>query len=426
MGFMTLKPGTPKKATFGQKLAGGVERGLETGQRLMQEYQQAESYKKLGIPEGTPPELAKAYVADMLKGQQKDKLSPLQQSQKDLADERLKALQQQQGLFQGLYQGQDQGNASQDQMEGDESVSMPQQGGFDISKTPDNKLRQVAAFKGQPGEAGTIGNMAQAELDKREKTEKEKLKKFESERSFHTGYSKDAVKRADLLRESLPKKEMALNLARNAVETGDVSFFSPDKLADVTGVDLFRTAKGAQLITAGKENLLSNMSRVSARAQNIWFEQRLNSMFPKIGQDQEANLTTQEMLEAEEAMDKAYLDEFDRLQVEDDKNYGYERKDIEKRARQAIKPLENHIMQRASYRMKEIEENEKGLTSLKTDVGKNVVKGTPLTLAMARLYVDKYGKENALKVAEKNGYYIPTPDEFSSYQKVPQEFREEF
>ena len=62
---------------------------------------------------------------------------------------------------------------------------------------------------------------------------------------------------------------------------------------------------------------------------------------------------------------------------------------------------------------------------MKKQVGKNVSKGTPLTLAMAKLYVEKFGKEDALKVAEKNGYRIPTMEEFSSYEKVPQEFRED-
>lgn len=250
-----------------------------------------------------------------------------------------------------------------------------------------------------------------------------KSKKANEERAYHTGFSKEQEQKANELREALPKKEFALDFARNAIETGDVSFFSPDKLADITGIDLFRTAKGAQLVTAGKENLLSNMSRASAKAQNLWFEQRLNSMFPKIGQDREANLTVQEMLEGELAMDKAYLDQFDKLADQDQKTYGFVKKDIAKRARDSVKPIEKEILKRTTYRMKELEEGEKGLQTVKKEVGKNVVKGTPLTLSMAKLYKDKFG-ESALKVAEKNGYYIPTLEEFKIFQQTPQEFRE--
>ena len=103
----------------------------------------------------------------------------------------------------------------------------------------------------------------------------------------------------------------------------------------------------------------------------------------------------------------------------------YERKDIDKRVHSGIQPLQKHIAQRTSFRLRELEEQEKGLSAMKKDIGKNVVKGTPLTMAMAKLYANKFGKE-ALKVAEKNGYYIPTPDEFMSYQKRPEEFREGF
>lgn len=243
------------------------------------------------------------------------------------------------------------------------------------------------------------------------------------ERDYHTSFSREAEQEAEKIRTSLGPKSNALDLGRNAIESGDLSFFSPDKLADATGIDLFRTAKGSQLITAGKENLLSNMSRASARAQNLWFEQRLNSMFPKIGQSQEANLSVVEMLDGEVALENAYLNEFDRLVQEDKKNYGFTRKDIAKRARDNIKHVQKEIFNRTVYRLKELEEQEAGLKALKNKVGKNVTKGTPLTLAMAKQYVDKFG-DNALDVAKKNGYTIPTKEEFAAYQKSPREYRE--
>lgn len=208
-----------------------------------------------------------------------------------------------------------------------------------------------------------------------------------------------------------------MDLARNAVETGNLGFFSLDNLANRTGLDVFRTAKGSQLITAGKENLLNNMGRVSARAQNIWFEQRLDSMFPQIGQSREANLTILEMLEGEEALDKAYVNEFDRQAENDEQKFGYVKKDIERRVRSELQPLEKRLFDRTSYRLKDIEEREKGLTNLKKEVGKKVPKGTPLTLTMAKLYKDKFGND-ALSAAKKNGYTIPTIEEFQFYQKV--------
>lgn len=302
-------------------------------------------------------------------------------------------------------------------MSQDSSMEMPDQqmGQPDQKKSLSQRLNpdQIAAVSLLNPQLGKV-------LQDQVKAEQ---KQFEGERSYNSEYTKKAHEKADQLRESIPRKEMALNFARNAVETGDLSFFSPDKIADITGLDIFRTAKGAQLATASKENLLSNMGRVSARAQNIWFEQRLNSMFPKIGQSKEANLTVQEMLEGEVAMDNAYLQEYDRLVEEDTKKYGFEKKDVEKRARDAVKPIEKEILARTGYRMKEIEEQEKGLSSLKKEVGKNVSPGTPLTLAMAKLYKEKFG-DDALAIAKKNGYKIPSLEEFQTYRSSPQQSRE--
>lgn len=279
------------------------------------------------------------------------------------------------------------------------------------------------SLMGDPQSARLLQHAKDVSLREARENKKFERDEFREERKYHTDFSKEAEKEIETMRSSIPRKENALNQARNSVETGDVSFFSPDKLADSTGIDLFRTSKGAQLVTAGKENLLSNMSRVSARGQNVWFEQRLNSMFAKIGQSREANLTVQEMLEGETALDKAYLNEFDRLSEEDMKNFGFVKKDIGKRARNNTKSIDKHIMDRTSYRMKEVEEQERGLSTLKREVGKNVIKGTPLTLAMAKLYAEKFG-DNALAVAKKNGYTIPTIEDFQTYQQRPQEFRE--
>ena len=165
------------------------------------------------------------------------------------------------------------------------------------------------------------------------------------------------------------------------------------------------------------------MSRTSARAQNLWFEQRLNSMFPKIGQSEEANLTVQEMIEGEVALDKLYTEKYDQLAPEDDQKYGFVKKDIDKRVHDEIKQGEKEIFNRTAYRLRELEEREKGLEFLKGKVGKNAIKGTPLTIAMAKLYKDKFG-ENALAVAKKNGYYIPSLEEFKRFRERPQEFRE--
>lgn len=259
------------------------------------------------------------------------------------------------------------------------------------------------------------------------KEEKER-KVYEKDREYHTKLLTKTREKVDGLRESLPKKKTALSLARSAVESKQIGAFSKDRLANVIGGpigDALRTGKGAQLITAAKENLLSNMSRVSARGQNMWFEQRLNSMFAQIGQKEEANLTVQEMLEGEVALDDAYLKKFDELWDEDVQKYGYAREDLQRRVYKAIEPIEKEIMGRTSYRLKQIEEQEKGISSMRKEVGKAVEKGTPLTLKMAQLYIEKFKDPNvALQAAQKNGYTIPTAEQTQKYMLRQNEFME--
>lgn len=352
-------------------------------------------------------EFKRAEAIERLKGQQK-------QEQFNQKMQMLKSM--------GFDIGGDEGDlVSEDKMS--MTQEKPSFGDKISSKSPKSSKQIMGLSLVDPN----LGRIAQAErtdiLKEQRHQEDVKRKEFESNRAYHTSFSKDAEKHVEGLRNSLPKIDMALHFARDALESDEVGYFSPNKLADATGVDLFRTAKGAQLVTAGKENLLSNMSKVSARAQNVWFEQRLNSMFPKIGQSKEANLTVQEMLEGEAELDRAYMEEFDRLTAQDEEKYGYVKKDISKRASDFVKPLEKEILKKTTYRMKEIEEQEKGLKQLKSQVGKNVPKGTPFTLAMAKLYKDKYG-DKARVVAEKNGYYIPSIEEFKIFQQSARELRE--
>lgn len=415
-----------RKPTIGQRLSQGIGRGLEMGSQLMQQRQaqeqQAQASKQLSDLVGFdvshfPPEMQQSILVETLKGSKP--LTPLQESQKALADERLRALQGQQEFFKKIS-----GKTEVPSENIQDFIPQKHPQDFLTSISEDN-LRQLSSFAGQPGEQGIIGNFAKSELDRREKQEAFKRKEFGEERAYHTQFSKTAEEEAESIRSALPKIEMSLDYARNAVESGEVGAFSLANLGERLGIKELQTAKGAQLVTAAKENLLGNLSRVSARAQNIWFEKRLNSMMAEVGKSKEANLSAQELLESEALMNKAYLNEFDRISAQDMDKYGFVKKDISKRARDASKTLEKEIFKRSTYRLKEIEEQEKGLSGLKQKVGKNVEKGTPLTLAMAKLYKDKFG-DNALKMAEKNGYYIPTLEEFRIFQQRPQEFRERF
>lgn len=287
-------------------------------------------------------------------------------------------------------------------------------------------VQQLAAIaRKNPQLASMLQQNQLAQQKMTQQTELAKQKQFAEERKYQTARGLKGAERIAGVETSMGKKEMALDMARLAVESGEVGAFSKANLAQRLGIPELQTASGAALVTAGKENLLGNMSRVSARAQNIWFEKRLADMFPKIGQSKEANLTTQEMLEGEALIDRSLVEKYNQLEQEDIQKYGFAKGDVEKRARKEIEPLEKEIFNRTVYRMKQLEELEKNPIDQLRMVGKKVQSGTPLTLTMASNYIKKYGDlQKALSAARKNGYKIPTKQELTFYEKRPREARE--
>lgn len=285
------------------------------------------------------------------------------------------------------------------------AVSTPQQ-----PQLPNLSPEQLAAMAANP--------QLKPVADAIQKAQESNQRKFEADRSYHEKGAAKAREEARGIRASVPRKRMALSMSREAIESGEVGRFSWANIAERTGLKELIGAKGSQLITAAKENLLSNMSRVSARGQNQWFEQRLASMAPEVGKTETANLTANVMLEGDMEMDQAYIDAYDRLAKEDFQKYGYERNDIDQRAREEIKPIEDKIMAKTSYRVREIYESEKGPKWLEENAMKKVPSGTYLTPTMAQIMSKMYNgdKTKAVENAKKLGYKIPTRTEVEEWR----------
>jgi hypothetical protein len=86
----------------------------------------------------------------------------------------------------------------------------------------------------------------------------------------------------------LPLLESSIIAMEDAVINGDQSFFSPDNLAEITGIELFRTAKGAQFKTAMKNYFIQDLKTSGARP-NQFLEKQLVDALSKIGRSEEAN-----------------------------------------------------------------------------------------------------------------------------------------
>jgi len=119
----------------------------------------------------------------------------------------------------------------------------------------------------------------------------------------------------DQLRNLIPSKQASLDAMENAVMTDDLSFFSPNSLADLPGAEWLRTAAGGQFKTAGKTFFISNVQKFGARP-NMYVEQQVSDMLPKIGRSRAGNLAGLQMFKFEQDIENARVDTIDNLEDE--------------------------------------------------------------------------------------------------------------
>lgn len=318
-----------------------------------------------------------------------------------------------QQLFGGGLPGAQGGTQQQpSQIEGFEESTGPQgtqAAGFDFSSIPEDKL--VAASAAPYPE---IANLAKTELQRRDLAQK----RFEGNRKYESEISTPFLKKVDETRDAVRQKESAVDLMKNAIEEGNLGFFSKDNLANFLGRfgEGLRTAKGAQLLNAQKEFLLGNIQRAGSRP-NQWIEQQISQMLARVGRSDEANLTVTEALQAETDIERKKIQVTDDLAEKYRKELGYVPANIGAMVDKQLKPYADEIQNRLAYKLRELYEKEQGLDKIAKST-KKVPTGTPLTLGAAQEFVKKYKTvDKALENARKLGYSIPTKEEWQRYQR---------
>lgn len=218
------------------------------------------------------------------------------------------------------------------------------------------------------------------------------IKQTESRAKREFERAKPILARADERAEGISQKTNALSLMEDAVSEGNLGFFSPDNIAELTGIEGFRTPKGAQFISSGKEYFLGSLKRAGTRP-NQWIEQQIQKMLPKIGRSEEANQTVIEALKSELAIENAQLEIIDRLSQEDEEKWGYVKGNIGQRARKELKEFADEEQKNLELRLKNIQSSYPDLKE--TEV----------------IMIDPTGKKRAVekkdvKDAKKAGYKV--------------------
>ena len=201
-------------------------------------------------------------------------------------------------------------------------------------------------------------------------TQKEShLKQINAKATREFARAKPVLARADERAEEMVNKENSLALMKVAVEEGNLSMFSPDNIAELTGIEGLRTGKGALFISAGKEYFLGSLKRAGARP-NQWIEQQIQKMLPKIGRSREANLTVLEALQSELNIEKEYQDILNRLVEEDEKKYGYTKGNIGSRANAELRTFANEEQKRLEVNLKSLDSKFRGKVQMKDPDGR--------------------------------------------------------
>jgi hypothetical protein len=266
-----------------------------------------------------------------------------------------------------------------------------------LSDFSDEQLLNLTGFPDKE-----IAEPAKAILAKRENEKKLQQRENENWTKFGMDRATKVLDEVEKVGAALPQKESALNLMKNALTTKNLGFWTGDNLAEITGIELFRSPESALFKTAGKEYFLGNIARAGARP-NQWIEQQIADMLPKIGRSTEANLSVERALENELAIEKERL----RLTDEIFNKLKTEKKDIGNLGTEVNKQLSKF----ADEKQNELYNDLRAIKSIgekKPQSFQKVKLGTKISPYMVEALLNKFNNdpEKALAEAKSLGYSI--------------------
>lgn len=409
-------------------LAQGItQAGGALGQALQQRgKQQQEQQKKLKnqtilqntlgslTAESSPMEAFKATQSAIAQGVPAETINTLNAAYQPILKQQLKT-QADEDFLENLRRGpqRDDSQVQQGAPVAGDAVGPPSP----LAPYTENELVALSATSNQAGKQMITSELQNRKLKQQEVAQERKA--FVDDRKYHTDNLKEYKKKNDGIRESLSKKKLAHAYARSAIDSGETKALSWSNIGKRLNLPELQTAKGATLEAAGKENLLSNLSRVSAKAQNQWMEERLSSIFPAVGKSDSANLALLNMLEADNKMDEERIRISEELEAQDVETYGYVKGDLPSRVDAVLKPLEEDILNRSLFIDRQIYEDEKGAQWLEKNTNKKVPKGTPLTPRMVKVFSQEFDGDfaKAIKKSKQLGYQIPRKEDLQRWME---------
>jgi len=163
---------------------------------------------------------------------------------------------------------------------------------------------------------------------------------------------------ADNLGKELPILESTVTAMEDAIQNRDLSFWSADNLAEMTGLEWLRTAKGAQFKSASKNYFINDLKASGARP-NMFIEKQFVDALAKIGRSEEANQTVIESFKFTNDLKKKRLDTIRDLEKYYDESLGYLPGRFNAIVEETMKPYVNDRQKDYEKRLKDIAVTEK-------------------------------------------------------------------
>ncbi len=241
--------------------------------------------------------------------------------------------------------------------------------------------------------------------------------RFDSNRKYANQTNKSFHEDIEATSKKLPQAKMLLDMAQQAVDSGEVGPLSRANLAKRLNIKELNSAPGAALDAAVKGALINNVSKLSAKGLNMFMEKVALSAYAQVGESMENNQLKLEAARAELELAEAEIKAYDMQLEEDLREHGAEQPFLKRRADKFLVPQQKEIADRASFKMKRIKERADGYAKLDRKWNKQVTQGTPLTPEMGRILLNKTGSpEKMIDVAKKLGYTILSAEQIKSYE----------
>lgn len=261
--------------------------------------------------------------------------------------------------------------------------------------------------------AADLPELGKIETERAKAQEKERREIEVEERKIARGKGEKLLEKRDLSRDTLLQRQADFKIAKDAIERNPKDIASLKNFAsDAFHLPQLRSAPAAAFASAMKDAFVNSIRSVPGARPNQWVEQQIQSAMARIGQSDEANLSALEIgqfkLDQEE-MQNSIIDQIeDEALSKGQKITGESTREVYKR----LKPYVEEKQFELGYKLKRLEEIEKGPEYMKKHILDSVPKGTPLTSETAQLLLEEAGgnEENAIKAAKKLGYEIPSND----------------